>query len=56
MYFRHSTAHLLAQALRRLYGKDVHFGVGPAIDVDSTMTLILNIKLLKKTLKILKKK
>ena len=29
---RHSAAHLLAQALRRLYGKDVHFGVGPAID------------------------
>ena len=29
---RHSSAHLLAQALRRLYGKDVHFGVGPAID------------------------
>ena len=29
---RHSLAHLLAQALRRLYGKDVHFGVGPAID------------------------
>lgn len=29
---RHSTAHLLAQALRRLYGKDVHFGVGPAIE------------------------
>ena len=23
---------MLAQALRRLYGKDVHFGVGPAID------------------------
>lgn len=29
---RHSSAHLLAQALRRIYGKDVHFGVGPAID------------------------
>ena len=29
---RHSSAHVLAQALRRLYGKDVHFGVGPAID------------------------
>ncbi|MBF0715061.1 threonine--tRNA ligase [Gemelliphila palaticanis] len=29
---RHSSAHLLAQALRRVYGKDVHFGVGPAID------------------------
>lgn len=29
---RHSTAHLLAQALRRLYGKEVCFGVGPAID------------------------
>ena len=29
---RHTCAHVLAQALRRLYGKDVHFGVGPAID------------------------
>lgn len=29
---RHSSAHLLAQALRRLYGKEVCFGVGPAID------------------------
>ena len=29
---RHTSAHVLAQALRRLYGKDVHFGVGPAID------------------------
>lgn len=28
---RHSTAHLLADALRRLY-PDIHFGVGPAID------------------------
>lgn len=28
---RHSTAHLLANALRRLY-PDIHFGVGPAID------------------------
>ncbi|ANS89324.1 Threonyl-tRNA synthetase [Staphylococcus pseudintermedius] len=28
---RHSTAHLMAQALKRLYG-DVHFGVGPVID------------------------
>jgi len=28
---RHSTAHLMAQALKRLYG-NVHFGVGPVID------------------------
>lgn len=28
---RHSTAHLLANALRRLY-PNIHFGVGPAID------------------------
>lgn len=28
---RHSTAHLLAQAVKRLYG-DVNFGVGPVID------------------------
>ncbi|MFC0300567.1 threonine--tRNA ligase [Virgibacillus soli] len=28
---RHSTAHLMAQAIRRLY-KEVHFGVGPVID------------------------
>src|SRR5699024_12239900 len=28
---RHSTAHLMAQALKRLYG-DVKFGVGPAIE------------------------
>ncbi|MDH5042584.1 TGS domain-containing protein, partial [Enterococcus faecalis] len=27
---RHSTAHLMAQALKRMYG-DVHFGVGPVI-------------------------
>ena len=28
---RHSSAHLMAQAMRRLYPK-IHFGVGPAID------------------------
>ena len=28
---RHSTAHLMAQALKRLYG-DVKFGVGPVIE------------------------
>src|SRR5699024_1601431 len=28
---RHSTAHLMAQALKRLYG-DVQFGVGPVIE------------------------
>ena len=53
---RHTCAHVLAQALRRLYGKDVHFGVGPAIDGDSTMILMLNTKFRKKTLKQLKKK
>lgn len=30
---RHSTAHLLAQAVKRLYGnKEVHLGVGPVIE------------------------
>ncbi|PRR93476.1 MULTISPECIES: threonine--tRNA ligase [unclassified Bacillus (in: firmicutes)] len=31
---RHSTAHLLAQAIKRLYGKEYHvqFGVGPVIE------------------------
>ncbi|MFN4241603.1 MAG: threonine--tRNA ligase [Tepidisphaerales bacterium] len=29
---RHSTAHVLAQALRRLYGKDVQYTIGPVID------------------------
>lgn len=28
---RHTTAHLLAQAVKRLYG-DVHLGVGPVIE------------------------
>lgn len=28
---RHSAAHLMAQAMRRLY-PNIHFGVGPAID------------------------
>ena len=28
---RHSTAHLMAHALKRLYG-DIHFGVGPVIE------------------------
>lgn len=28
---RHSTAHLLAQAIKRIY-KDVKFGVGPVIE------------------------
>lgn len=28
---RHTTAHILAQAVRRLYG-DVHFGIGPVIE------------------------
>ena len=32
---RHSTAHLMAQALKRLYG-DVKFGVGPVIAVSYT--------------------
>src|SRR5690625_1792672 len=29
---RHSTAHTMAQAVQRLYGKDVNFGVGPVIE------------------------
>src|SRR5437764_5127880 len=29
---RHSTAHVMAQALRRLYGKDVQYTIGPVID------------------------
>lgn len=31
--YRHSTAHLMAQAVKRLYGNQkVHFGVGPVIE------------------------
>ncbi|HZG83097.1 MAG TPA: threonine--tRNA ligase, partial [Brevibacillus sp.] len=30
--YRHSTAHLLAQAVKRLYGKEVKFGIGPVIE------------------------
>lgn len=29
---RHSTAHVLAQALRHLYGKEVQYTIGPAIE------------------------
>ncbi|MDP9172368.1 MAG: threonine--tRNA ligase [Planctomycetota bacterium] len=29
---RHSTAHVLAQALRRLYGKEVQYTIGPVIE------------------------
>src|SRR5690606_11455974 len=29
---RHSTAHVMAQALRRLYGPDVQYTIGPVID------------------------
>src|SRR4029453_8832660 len=29
---RHSTAHVLAQAVRRLYGADVQYTIGPAIE------------------------
>ena len=29
---RHSTAHVMAQALRRLYGRDVQYTIGPVID------------------------
>jgi threonyl-tRNA synthetase len=29
---RHSTAHLMAQAIKRLYGNDVKLGVGPVIE------------------------
>ncbi|USG64311.1 threonine--tRNA ligase [Brevibacillus ruminantium] len=30
--YRHSTAHLLAQAIKRVYGKDVKLGIGPVIE------------------------
>ncbi|RNB56952.1 threonine--tRNA ligase [Brevibacillus gelatini] len=30
--YRHSTAHLLAQAVKRLYGSDVKLGIGPVIE------------------------
>lgn len=30
--YRHSTAHLLAQAVKRIYGPDVKFGIGPVIE------------------------
>lgn len=29
---RHSTAHVLAQALRRIYGKDLQYTIGPVIE------------------------
>src|SRR3954465_11746919 len=29
---RHSTAHVMAQALRHLYGKDVQYTIGPVIE------------------------
>ena len=29
---RHSTAHVMAQALRRLYGRDLQYTIGPVID------------------------
>src|SRR5690625_1715531 len=43
---RHSTAHVMAQAIKRLYGYDVNLGVGPtiedgfyyAIDMDHSLT------------------
>ncbi|MED1793019.1 threonine--tRNA ligase [Brevibacillus nitrificans] len=30
--YRHSTAHLLAQAVKRIYGSEVRFGIGPVIE------------------------
>ncbi|WP_312111325.1 threonine--tRNA ligase [Brevibacillus reuszeri] len=30
--YRHSTAHLLAQAVKRIYGNEVKFGIGPVIE------------------------
>lgn len=30
--YRHSTAHLLAQAVKRIYGSEVKFGIGPVIE------------------------
>src|SRR5438477_11867402 len=29
---RHSTAHVMAQALRHLYGKDLQYTIGPVIE------------------------
>lgn len=30
--YRHSTAHMLAQAVKRIYGSEVKFGIGPVIE------------------------
>lgn len=38
---RHSAAHLMAQAMRRLY-PNIHFGVGPAIDSGFTTIQIMD--------------
>ena len=40
---RHSTAHLMAQALKRLYG-DVKFGVGPVIVKVGSITILIWMK------------
>ncbi|MFB1050868.1 threonine--tRNA ligase [Paraliobacillus sp. JSM ZJ581] len=43
---RHSTAHVMAQAIKRLYGEDVKLGVGPTIedgfyyDIDMEQSII----------------
>lgn len=43
--YRHSSAHLLAQAVKRIYGKEVKLGIGPVIedgfyyDMDLPVTL-----------------
>ena len=53
---RHSTAHLLAQAVKRLYGnKEVHLGVGPVIEDGFTMIWIWSIRLTRKICKRLKR-
>lgn len=57
---RHSTAHVLAQAIKRLYG-NVHFGVGPVIengfyydvDLDQKITIDDLIKIEKEMQKII---
>lgn len=52
---RHSSAHLLAQALRRIYGEEVYFGVGPAIDGGFYYDFDMDIKINEEDLKNIEK-
>jgi threonyl-tRNA synthetase len=46
---RHSTAHLLAQAVKRLYGnKEVKLGIGPVIEDGSITIWTWSIRLIRK--------